>query len=55
MLCNTKLVMVVVPNWILMYDDINGVANSNHSSDIAIINTNTNSVIDYINVGGAVD
>ena len=35
--------------------DINGIANANHSNDIAIIDTSTNNVIDYINVGGGTD
>jgi len=35
--------------------DINGVTNSNHTNDIAIINTGLNSVIDYITVGAGTD
>ena len=35
--------------------DIDGITNANHSNDIAIIDTSTNNVIDYINVGGGSD
>ena len=35
--------------------DIDGNTNANHSNDIAIIDTSTNNVIDYINVGGGSD